>query len=110
MLTRANVGEADTVFVPGASGGVGGAVVQLAKLRGARVLALTTADKAEAVKALGADKIIDRNEANWLACLAMRSYLLLHVVGGTTGRTFLIFCKEADVILARGDCRANRLV
>ena len=49
MLTRADVGEADTVFVPGASGSVGGAVVQLAKLRSARVLALTTADKADSV-------------------------------------------------------------
>ncbi|MEQ9260828.1 MAG: alcohol dehydrogenase catalytic domain-containing protein, partial [Roseovarius sp.] len=35
MLTRANVTEADTVLVPGASGGVGGALVQLAKRRGA---------------------------------------------------------------------------
>ena len=33
MLTRANVTECDTVLVPGASGGVGGAVVQLAASR-----------------------------------------------------------------------------
>ena len=35
MLTRAKVNKADTVLVPGASGGVGGALVQLAKRRGA---------------------------------------------------------------------------
>ena len=90
MLTRANVGEADTVFVPGASGGVGGAVVQLAKLRGARVLALTTADKAEAVKALGADKIIDRNEANWSGQLGDEVIsVVADVVGGTDWPDFL---------------------
>ena len=37
MLTRAKVTASDTVLVPGASGGVGSGLVQLAKRRGARV-------------------------------------------------------------------------
>ena len=83
MLTRANVGASDTVFVPGASGGVGGAVVQLAKLRGARVLALTTPDKAEAVSALGADKIIDRTTGHLAAQMADEAVsVVADVVGG----------------------------
>lgn len=60
MLTRARVGETDTVLVTGASGGVGSAAVQLAAARGARVVGVTTAAKADAVRALGADQIIDR--------------------------------------------------
>ena len=83
MLTRANVKASDTVFVPGASGGVGGAVVQLAKLRGARVLALTTPDKAEAVSALGADKIIDRTTGHLAAQMADEAVsVVADVVGG----------------------------
>ncbi len=39
----------------GASGGVGSAAVQLAKRRGAIVSAVTSADKADAVRAVGAD-------------------------------------------------------
>ncbi|UZD90352.1 alcohol dehydrogenase family protein [Cognatishimia activa] len=60
MLHRANLG-AETVLITGASGGVGSAAVQLAKRRGATVIALSSASKADAVKALGADRVLDRN-------------------------------------------------
>lgn len=60
MLHRADVG-AETVLITGASGGVGSAAVQLAKRRGARVIALCSPAKAEAVQALGADRILDRD-------------------------------------------------
>ena len=44
------------VLVTGASGGVGSALVQLAKRRGATVIALTTASKAEQILAIGNDE------------------------------------------------------
>lgn len=60
MLHRASLG-AETVLITGASGGVGSAAIQLAKRRGATVIALSSASKADAVKALGADRVLDRN-------------------------------------------------
>ena len=60
MLSRAQVTAQDTVLVPGASGGVGGALVQLAKLRGARVIALASPSKHDEVLALGADMVLPR--------------------------------------------------
>lgn len=60
MLHRADVRDGQQVLVTGASGGVGGALVQLAARRGARVVALTTPAKAERVRALGADVVVDR--------------------------------------------------
>ncbi len=60
MLSRAEVGKTDTVLIPGASGGVGSALVQLAKHRGARVLAMTSPDKEAGLLALGADRILPR--------------------------------------------------
>lgn len=60
MLDRANVG-AETLLITGASGGVGSAAVQLAKRRGARVIAIASSAKADDVRSLGADKVIDRD-------------------------------------------------
>lgn len=54
---RLEVGE--KVLITGASGGVGGAAVQLAKKMGAHVLATTTSDrKVPYIRALGADRVI----------------------------------------------------
>lgn len=62
MLTRANVSAGDSVLVTGASGGVGSAAVQLARARGAKVTAITSASKAKTLLELGAVKALDRND------------------------------------------------
>ena len=62
MLTRSSVSASDVVLITGASGGVGSAAIQLAKARGARVIAVTSPSKAEALLALGADRTLDRND------------------------------------------------
>ncbi len=60
MLERAGVKAGERVLITGASGGVGSAAIQLAKRRGAVVIALCGADKAAAVKELGADRVVHR--------------------------------------------------
>jgi len=60
MLNRAEVRAGDRVLISGASGGVGSALIQLARRRGAETVALCGASKAEAVKALGADHVLPR--------------------------------------------------
>lgn len=66
MLFRANVSAGDRVLVTGASGGVGSAAVQLAKARGAYVVAITSDAKQEALRAIGADDTLTR-DGNWPA-------------------------------------------
>ncbi len=61
MLSRANVAEGDVVLVTGASGGVGSALVQLARRRGARVVALASEDKHDLIRELGADAVLPRD-------------------------------------------------
>lgn len=55
----AKVQAGQTVFVPGAGGGVGNWAVQFAKRSGARVVATASGDDLEHVRALGADEVID---------------------------------------------------
>ncbi len=62
MLHRAGVAAGDRVLVAGASGGVGSATVQLAKRRGAHVIAITSVSKMNQIRDLGADEVIDRNQ------------------------------------------------
>lgn len=61
MLQKLQLG-AERVLITGASGGVGVAAVQLAKRRGAHVTAMTSADKEEVIRSIGADSTITRNE------------------------------------------------
>ncbi|TGN42052.1 alcohol dehydrogenase [Marinobacter confluentis] len=60
MLHRAGVTSADRLLVTGASGGVGSAVVQLAKRRGAHVIAVAGERKLDSVRSLGADQVVAR--------------------------------------------------
>ncbi len=61
LLSRAAVGDGTVVAITGASGGVGTAAVQLAKARGATVIAIAAAAKTEALAQLGADAVVDRD-------------------------------------------------
>lgn len=89
MLTRANVQSDDTVLVTGASGGVGSAAVQLAKARGARVIAVTSAAKREQLVELGADAAVDR-DANLVAELGANSVdVVIDLVAGPSWPSLL---------------------
>ena len=60
MLNRAGVHADDRVLITGASGGVGSALVQLSRRRGAETVALCSEAKADAVRSLGADHVLPR--------------------------------------------------
>lgn len=82
MLTRAAVQSGDTVLVTGASGGVGSAAVQLAKRRGATIIALAAGPKAAQVERLGASRVLPR-DANLPTALGRASIdVVIDVVGG----------------------------
>ena len=68
MVHRAKVSAGEHVLVAGASGGVGSAVVQLAKRRGAMVTAIAGKQKLARVRSIGADRVIARDD-KILACL-----------------------------------------
>ncbi|MDA7423957.1 alcohol dehydrogenase family protein [Thalassococcus lentus] len=90
MLSRANVTKDDTVLVPGASGGVGGALVQLAKRRGARVIAMASKPKHPEVARLGPDRILPRDPDDLRSALGDEKVTVVaDIVGGSYWPTLI---------------------
>ena len=61
MLHRAQLQAGERVLITGASGGVGSAALQLAKRRGATVIAIASEEKHLQVRKLGADRLLSRS-------------------------------------------------
>lgn len=82
MLRRAGVAAGERVLITGASGGVGTAVVQLARVRCASVVAVARADKAPLLRELGAAEVLDR-ATDLVAALGPHAIdVVVDVVGG----------------------------
>ena len=62
LVWRVGVKANDTVFITGASGGVGSALVQLAKVRGAKVIGVVDPDQEDRVLGYGADEVLHRGD------------------------------------------------
>jgi NADPH:quinone reductase-like Zn-dependent oxidoreductase len=70
LMTRAGLRAGESVLITGASGGVGTAAVQIAKLAGAKVYAVTSgSEKVEKIKKIGADVVYDRTKEDFAAMI-----------------------------------------
>ncbi len=67
MMTSARVSAGERILVSGASGGVGTALIQLCRIVGAIPYAVSQQEKAPALKALGAEAVIDRGDLEGFA-------------------------------------------
>lgn len=85
LLSRAGVGPDDRVLVTGASGGVGLAAVELAKVLGAHVTGLAGAAKQDAVRQAGADAVLDRTATPEAGAFTV----VIDVVGGDAWPGFI---------------------
>jgi len=101
LLHRIGLG-AERVLITGASGGVGSAAVQLAKRRGATVIAAASAAKHEAILALGADIVVDRND-ELITKLGENSLdVVVDVVAGSQWASFLRLIKRGGRYVTAG--------
>lgn len=83
LIERARLVAGQRVLVHGASGGVGVFAVQLAKRRGAQVIATASASNLDFVRGLGADQVIDYR-AERFEDLVRELDVVLDTVGGET--------------------------
>ncbi len=92
----------ESVVIHAGAGGVGSVAIQLAKLWGAFVIAVTSSDeKKKLCMELGADVVVDANEPDLTAALIKANNgkgvdLILEMVGGTT------FDQSLDALAAFG--------
>jgi NADPH2:quinone reductase len=90
-----------TALVHAAAGGVGGLLVQMAKARGARVIATCSTSKLGLVRDLGADEIVDYTKADFQeAVLRLTNGEGVHVAYDAVGRT--TFDKSLESVRTRG--------
>ncbi len=102
MLHRAGLKAGETVLITGASGGVGSATVQLARRRGAKVIAVAGKEKHQIVADLGADRLLDRS-ADLLAELGEQSIdLVVDNVAGSDFPSMLKLLKRGGRLVSSG--------
>ncbi len=107
MLARAQLSAGETVLITGASGGVGSAAVQLARRRGADVIAVAATSKAAQVASLGADRVVPR-DADLVASIGREiADVVVDVVGGAVATASR--CPQARRPICGGGrhCRAG---
>jgi NADPH:quinone reductase-like Zn-dependent oxidoreductase len=93
------------VLVIGASGGVGGYAVQLAKSFGAEVTGVCSTAKAELVRSIGADHVIDYTRADFAD--GRRQYDLILDIGGNSrlSRLRRALTRRGTLVIAGGEGR-----
>lgn len=89
--------EGRTVLVNGAGGGVGHLAVQIAKWKGARVIAVASSRNEELMRELGADEFIDYTKV--AAETAVKNVdLVIDAVGGSNMERFLTCIKPGGTL------------
>jgi NADPH:quinone reductase-like Zn-dependent oxidoreductase len=74
LAGRAKLQGDETLLVTGASGGVSTAAVQIGKMLGARIFAVTSGEEnVERVEELGADVVLNRDKTDWVAETSRRT-------------------------------------
>ncbi len=101
MLCRADI-QKEKILITGASGGVGSAAIQLAKLRGATIIAQCSPDKASALKELGAEHTVNRHD-DLIQVLGMNSVdAVVDLVGGKSWPHLLELLKSGGRYVVSG--------
>lgn len=97
LVDIGKIDNGQTVLIHGGSGGVGSFAIQIAKARGAHVIATASTANQDLLKQLGADLAIDYTKPNWEATVDDVDFALLPVGGETMRRTYGVMKKGGTI-------------
>jgi len=99
LVGAAQIGAGQRVLVQAAAGGVGHLAVQIAKARGAYVVATTSSSKLDFVRGLGADEVIDYT-ARRFSDVVSAVDTVLEPIGGENAEQALKVLKDGGTLVS----------
>jgi NADPH:quinone reductase-like Zn-dependent oxidoreductase len=109
LVDAAHVQTGQTVLIQGGSGGVGSFAIQIAKAKGARVIATASTPNQDLLKQLGADVAIDYTKTKFEE-VAKDVDVVLDTAGSETlSRTYGVMKKGGVITLIHGDLNKAEL-
>jgi NADPH:quinone reductase-like Zn-dependent oxidoreductase len=103
LFDYANLADGNTALVHGAGGGVGTFAVQFAHWRGARVFATCSTGKADFVRGLGANRVIDYTSVRFQDELGGLDVVLDTVGGEVLGNSWKVLRRGGSLVTIVGD-------
>jgi len=100
LFDAADLHSGQTLLIHGGAGGVGGYAIQLAKLKGARVIATAAVEHLECVKNLGADLVLDYH-AQPFKQQVQDVDVVLDLVGGETQTRSWQVIRHGGILVSR---------
>ena len=102
-LDEAKLSSGQTVLIHGGSGGVGSFAVQIAKARGAKVIATASTANQDLLKELGVDRPIDYTKTKFEEVVKDVDMVLNAVRGDPLARSYGVVKKGGIVVSVAGD-------
>lgn len=103
LIERGQLERTQRVLIHGGAGAVGTFAVQLARWRGAKVIATASADNIDFVRALGADQVIDYRSTRFEDVICDVDVVFDGVGGETLKRSWSILKEKGKLITIVGD-------
>jgi NADPH:quinone reductase-like Zn-dependent oxidoreductase len=103
LVDAAKLSEGQTVLIHGGSGGVGHFAIQIAKARGARVIATASTANQDFLKKLGADQAIDYTKTKFEDVVKDVDVVLDAVGGETLTRSYAVVKKGGIIVTIAGE-------
>src|SRR3989449_9504882 len=100
LFTHGHLEKGQTILIHGGAGAVGAYAVQLASHAGANVIATASGDDEAYLNSIGASRVIDYREAQFVQVLREKVDVVFDLVGGDTQKRSFLVLKEGGHLIS----------